>query len=129
MEARKDGAIDYTAKPFAPEVLLNMVSRYAPVKSDDNGDAVVADEKSLKLLALADKVAKTDANVMVLGPSGSGKEVMSRYIHNASLRKDGPFVAINCAATPLLILCSLPLPLSHSSNSSSSSSSVSCSFS
>ncbi|WP_375750900.1 sigma-54-dependent transcriptional regulator [Vibrio sp. HN007] len=98
--AMKEGAIDYMAKPFAPEVLLNMVSRYAPVKSDDEGDAVVADEKSLKLLALADKVAKTDANVMVLGPSGSGKEVMSRYIHNASNRKDGPFVAINCAAIP-----------------------------
>ncbi|MCE0494519.1 sigma-54-dependent transcriptional regulator [Vibrio salinus] len=98
--AMKEGAIDYMAKPFAPEVLLNMVSRYAPVKSDDNGDAVVADEKSLKLLALADKVAKTDASVMIMGPSGSGKEVMSRYIHNASLRKDGPFVAINCAAIP-----------------------------
>lgn len=98
--AMKEGAIDYMAKPFAPEVLLNMVSRYAPVKSDDNGDAVVADEKSLKLLALAEKVAKTDASVMIMGPSGSGKEVMSRYIHNASLRKDGPFVAINCAAIP-----------------------------
>ncbi|EKO3963293.1 sigma-54-dependent transcriptional regulator [Vibrio fluvialis] len=100
VSAMKEGAIDYMAKPFAPEVLLNMVSRYAPVKSDDNGDAVVADEKSLRLLALAEKVAKTDANVMVLGPSGSGKEVMSRYIHNASPRKDGPFVAINCAAIP-----------------------------
>ncbi|KLN62956.1 MULTISPECIES: sigma-54-dependent transcriptional regulator [Vibrio] len=100
VSAMKDGAIDYMAKPFAPEVLLNMVSRYAPVKSDDNGDAVVADEKSIKLLALADKVAKTDASVMVLGPSGSGKEVMSRYIHNASNRKEGPFVAINCAAIP-----------------------------
>ncbi|EEX36663.1 sigma-54-dependent Fis family transcriptional regulator [Vibrio metschnikovii] len=98
--AMKEGAIDYMAKPFAPEVLLNMISRYAPVKSDDDGDAVVADEKSLKLLALAEKVARTDANVMVLGPSGSGKEIMSRYIHNASPRKDGPFIAINCAAIP-----------------------------
>lgn len=100
VSAMKEGAIDYMAKPFAPEVLLNMVSRYAPVKSDENGDAVVADEKSQKLLSLADKVARTDANVMILGPSGSGKEVMSRYIHNASNRKDGPFVAINCAAIP-----------------------------
>ncbi|MDF2153729.1 sigma-54 dependent transcriptional regulator [Vibrio sp. CAU 1672] len=100
VSAMKEGAIDYMAKPFAPEVLLNMVSRYAPIKNDDNGDAVVADEKSLRLLALADKVARTDANVMILGPSGSGKEVMSRYIHNASNRKDGPFVAINCAAIP-----------------------------
>ena len=55
VSAMKDGAIDYMAKPFAPEVLLNMVSRYAPIKSDDNGDAVVADEKSLRLLALADQ--------------------------------------------------------------------------
>lgn len=100
VSAMKDGAIDYMAKPFAPEVLLNMVSRYAPIKSEDSGDAVVADEKSLRLLALAERVARTDANVMILGPSGSGKEVMSRYIHNASGRQDGPFVAINCAAIP-----------------------------
>ncbi|WP_407331075.1 sigma-54-dependent transcriptional regulator [Enterovibrio sp. 27052020O] len=97
--AMKEGAIDYMAKPFAPEVLLNMVSRYAPVKTDTT-DAVVADPKSLALIALADKVAKTDANVMILGPSGSGKEVMARHIHRQSLRTDGPFVAINCAAIP-----------------------------
>lgn len=99
VSAMKEGAIDYMAKPFAPEVLLNMVSRYAPVKSESS-HAIVADEKSLKLLALADKVAKTDANVMVLGPSGCGKEVMSRYIHDHSNRSEGPFVAINCAAIP-----------------------------
>lgn len=98
--AMKEGAIDYMAKPFAPEVLLNMVSRYVPAQTADNSETVVADEQSIKLLKLADKVAKTDASVMVLGPSGSGKEVLSRYIHNASLRSDGPFVAINCAAIP-----------------------------
>lgn len=97
--AMKEGAIDYMAKPFAPEVLLNMVSRYAPVKAD-NSDAVVADPKSQALIALADRVAKTDANVMILGPSGSGKEVMSRHIHRQSVRSEGPFVAINCAAIP-----------------------------
>ncbi|KKD01164.1 sigma-54-dependent transcriptional regulator [Photobacterium halotolerans] len=97
--AMKDGAIDYMAKPFAPEVLLNMVSRYAPVQVVSS-QAVAADEKSLKLLALAERVAQTDASVMVLGPSGSGKEVMSRYIHEHSLRREGPFIAINCAAIP-----------------------------
>ncbi|MGR5127486.1 sigma-54-dependent transcriptional regulator [Photobacterium swingsii] len=97
--AMKEGAIDYMAKPFAPEVLLNMVSRYAPVKTESS-HAIAADERSLKLLALADKVAKTDASVMVLGPSGSGKEVMSRYIHQQSHRNTKPFVAINCAAIP-----------------------------
>lgn len=97
--AMKEGAIDYMAKPFAPEVLLNMVSRYAPVRTEAS-DAVVADQKSIALMALADKVAKTDANVMILGPSGSGKEVMARYIHTHSTRSEQPFVAINCAAIP-----------------------------
>ncbi len=97
--AMKEGAIDYMAKPFAPEVLLNMVSRYAPVKADSH-QTVVADPKSLHLMALAEKVAATDASVMVLGPSGSGKEVLSRHLHNFSPRKEQPFVAINCAAIP-----------------------------
>ncbi|MEC6813938.1 sigma-54-dependent transcriptional regulator [Photobacterium toruni] len=97
--AMKDGAIDYMAKPFAPQVLLNMVGRYAPIRRNTT-DTIVADPKSLHLLSMAEKVAKTDANVMVLGPSGAGKEVLSRYVHDHSLRRDGPFVAINCAAIP-----------------------------
>ena len=97
--AMKDGAIDYMAKPFAPQVLLNMVGRYAPIRPNPT-NTVAADPKSLHLLAMAEKVAKTDASVMVLGPSGSGKEVLSRYIHEHSSRSNGPFVAINCAAIP-----------------------------
>ncbi|WP_408900348.1 sigma-54-dependent transcriptional regulator [Photobacterium piscicola] len=97
--AMKEGALDYMAKPFASQVLLNMVGRYAPIRSNAT-NTVAADPKSLHLLAMAEKVAKTDASVMVLGPSGSGKEVLSRYIHDHSLRCDGPFVAINCAAIP-----------------------------
>ena len=99
VSAMKEGAIDYIAKPFSPEVLLNMISRYAPAKTDET-DAVVADSKSLALMALADKVASSDANVMILGPSGSGKEVMARHIHMHSPRSKGPFIAINCAAIP-----------------------------
>ena len=97
--AMKDGAIDYMAKPFAPQVLLNMVGRYAPIKRHLS-QTVVADPKSIHLLSMAERVAKTDASVMVLDPSGSGKEVLSRYINDHSLRSDGPFVAINCAAIP-----------------------------
>ncbi|WP_115719211.1 sigma-54-dependent transcriptional regulator [Gallaecimonas mangrovi] len=100
VEAMKLGAIDYMAKPFAPEVLINMVSRYALSEPDDDKGPVVADAKSLALLKLADKVAKTDATVMVLGPSGSGKEVLARYVHQHSERAANPFVAINCAAIP-----------------------------
>ncbi|TMP27094.1 sigma-54-dependent Fis family transcriptional regulator [Pseudoalteromonas rubra] len=100
VEAMRLGAIDYMAKPFAPEVLLNMVSRYMPEKEKETDGPVVADSKSLELLELAKKVARSDASVMVLGPSGSGKEVLARYIHDRSDRAEQPFVAINCAAIP-----------------------------
>ena len=76
VDAIKLGAVDYLAKPFAPEVLLNQVSRYLPLKQNVD-QPVVADEKSLALLALAQRVAASDASVMILGPSGSGKEVLA----------------------------------------------------
>ncbi|KZN54965.1 sigma-54-dependent transcriptional regulator [Pseudoalteromonas luteoviolacea] len=100
VEAMRLGAIDYMAKPFAPEVLLNMVSRYMPEKEKETEGPIVADVKSFQLLNLAKKVAQSDASVMVLGPSGSGKEVLARYIHDSSERSNEPFVAINCAAIP-----------------------------
>ncbi|EKE75422.1 sigma-54-dependent transcriptional regulator [Gallaecimonas xiamenensis] len=100
VEAMKLGAIDYMAKPFAPEVLINMVSRYALADVEADKGPVVADPRSQSLLKLAAKVARTDATVMVLGPSGSGKEVLARYVHQHSNRAQGPFVAINCAAIP-----------------------------
>ncbi|WP_394128755.1 sigma-54-dependent transcriptional regulator [Shewanella maritima] len=99
VEAIKQGAVDYLSKPFAPEVLLNQVSRYLPQESN-KGQPVVADDKSHALLALAQRVAQSEASVMIMGPSGSGKEVLARYIHDNSLRSDQPFIAINCAAIP-----------------------------
>lgn len=98
--AMQSGATDYIAKPFEPDVLLNLIARYAPAQSEDGFKPVVGDEASQRLLQLAQRVAKTDATVMVLGPSGSGKEVLGRYIHEQSSRAEGPFVAINCAAIP-----------------------------
>ncbi|SFC23723.1 sigma-54-dependent transcriptional regulator [Pseudoalteromonas denitrificans] len=100
VEAMRLGAIDYMAKPFAPQVLLNMVSRYLPEKEKETDGPIVADSQSLALLELAQKVAKSQASVMVLGPSGSGKEVLARYIHDHSERTESAFVAINCAAIP-----------------------------
>ncbi|ATC95515.1 sigma-54-dependent transcriptional regulator [Pseudoalteromonas tunicata] len=100
VEAMRLGAINYMAKPFAPEVLLNMVSRYLPEKEKETDGPVVADPSSIALLELAQKVARSDASVMVMGPSGSGKEVLARFIHDHSARADEAFVAINCAAIP-----------------------------
>jgi len=100
IQAMRDGATDYISKPFAPEVLLNSVGRYAPAQKVESKTPIVADESSIKMLELARKVARSDATVMVLGASGSGKEVLSRYIHDQSARNECPFVAINCAAIP-----------------------------
>jgi two-component system response regulator FlrC len=100
VQAMRDGATDYLSKPFAPEVLLNLVGRYAPAQKIESRTPIVADPSSIKLLELSRKVAKSEATVMVLGPSGSGKEVLSRYIHDQSQRSEAPFVAINCAAIP-----------------------------
>ena len=100
VEAMRLGAIDYMAKPFAPEVLLNMVSRYLPQQEALSDGPIMEDPASKALMQLAQKVAKSDASVMVLGPRGSGKEVMARYIHDNSQRSEQNFVAINCAAIP-----------------------------
>ncbi|WP_068547332.1 sigma-54-dependent transcriptional regulator [Thalassotalea crassostreae] len=100
VQAMRDGACNYIAKPFAPAVLINMISQYMPVASVSDERPIAVDEQSKQLLSLAEKVAATDASVMILGPSGSGKEVLSKFIHNQSPRAKEKFVAINCAAIP-----------------------------
>ena len=63
-----------------------------------------ADPESLALLALAERVAQADITVLINGPTGTGKEVLARTLHLNSERRDGPFVAINCAALPETML-------------------------
>lgn len=63
-------------------------------------DLVGRDEKFLNALSLAKSASRTNANVLILGESGTGKELFARAIHNESRRRDGPFVALNCAAIP-----------------------------
>ncbi|KUE80795.1 sigma-54 dependent transcriptional regulator [Aeromonas schubertii] len=100
VRAMREGAIDYLAKPFSPEVLLNQVSRYVPAQRVEKRTVVCGDARSIELFALAARVARSDATVMISGPSGAGKEVLARYIHDQSSRAEQPFIAINCAAIP-----------------------------
>jgi two-component system response regulator FlrC len=63
-------------------------------------NVVFVDPASQHLLAMAQKVAQADVTALLVGPTGSGKEVLARVLHEASGRAQGPFVALNCAAMP-----------------------------
>jgi two-component system, response regulator FlrC len=65
-----------------------------------SGRAMVRNPQVKALFEMAARVAKSDVSVFIHGPTGSGKEIMARYIHSQSKRASGEFVAINCAAIP-----------------------------
>ncbi|KAB2912077.1 MAG: sigma-54-dependent Fis family transcriptional regulator [Dechloromonas sp.] len=101
VDAMRSGACDFLLKPFEPSALLAHINKYELPEGGEEGDGVVAiDPASRDLFAIAGRVAQTDATVLLTGESGVGKEVVARYIHRHSGRRQGPFVAINCAAIP-----------------------------
>lgn len=67
-------------------------------------EPIAADPESLSVFALADRLAHSDIPVLVNGPTGTGKEVLSHFIHRRSPRCGGPFIAVNCAAMPETML-------------------------
>ncbi len=100
VEAMNDGAVNYLVKPFEADTLLETAEKYIDRDASSEDDFVANDEKSREVRSMAQRVAESDATIMIMGESGTGKEVLSRYIHTNSRRKTGPFVAINCAAIP-----------------------------
>ncbi len=97
--AMRGGACDFLMKPFEPATLLEHIRRYAVVPGGRD-DTIAADPVTRNVLAMAARVAETDATVLLTGESGTGKEVFARYIHAHSARAGKPFIAINCAAIP-----------------------------
>ncbi|MEO6626189.1 MAG: PEP-CTERM-box response regulator transcription factor, partial [Burkholderiaceae bacterium] len=108
------GAYDFFAKPFEPELLnltVERAFRLAELQAENKrlqsmhqpdalSGLMTRDPGMLKVCRTVEKVAGSNATVMLLGESGTGKEVLARGLHQASPRKGGKFVAINCAAIP-----------------------------
>ena len=94
------GHFDLTYRdPTALAPLAALLAALTPA-----GDPIAADPETLSILALADRLAGSEIPVLINGPTGTGKEVLSRFIHRRSPRCDKPFVAVNCAAMPEAML-------------------------
>lgn len=82
-----------------------MVARSRPKRPARTGGDIVKKSPAMqRVLALADRAARSEATVLITGESGTGKERLARYIHEHSSRRKGPFVAINCGALPEQLL-------------------------
>ncbi|MBQ1569128.1 MAG: sigma-54-dependent Fis family transcriptional regulator [Kiritimatiellae bacterium] len=120
VEAMKDGADDFLTKPITDLRQMELrvakaIERHALMKRVETLEQELGDGGAIgsftgsspameKVYRLIRKVAPTDATVLVEGPSGSGKELTARAIHDLSRRKDGPFVAVECASLPPTLL-------------------------
>ncbi len=101
VDAIQAGAVDYLVKPFeVSELVSTLKQQLLPAARLSNENMIAVDPVSIKLTELASKVAQSDASVLLNGESGVGKEVISQFIHQQSDRRNGPFIAINCAAIP-----------------------------
>ncbi len=113
VEAMKEGAYDFIGKPFHRDQLLLSVekafdrrnlaaeNRALRIRAGGVGREIISVSPAMRrVLEIADRVAGTDATVLVTGESGTGKEAVARRIHMHSRRVEGPFVAVNCAAIP-----------------------------
>lgn len=100
VRAIKAGAREYIPLPPDAELIAAVL---AAVTEESN--AMIANAPAMRaVMQLADRVAQSDATILITGESGTGKEVMSRYIHQKSKRANAPFISLNCAAIPETLL-------------------------
>jgi two-component system, response regulator FlrC len=107
-ECIRAGADHHLKKPFLADEfrqVINVLLRCANTQGpSENGAFIAADGGMRKIIEILDKVAPTQAAVLIQGESGTGKEVIARYIHKISKRSSGPYVGINLAAIPDTLL-------------------------
>ena len=97
------GAKDYLPKPVHQEPLLNLLHSLLKSPAVTRGNRIIQERTSpeaKKTELLARRVALSEMSVLILGPNGSGKEIVAQTIHRNSNRKDKPFVAVNCGGIP-----------------------------
>ncbi|HET9531314.1 MAG TPA: sigma-54 dependent transcriptional regulator [Blastocatellia bacterium] len=115
VESVKRGAFDYLAKPFTADQLqhaaeraldhrklqLENLSLREQLAANMGFDKIIGTSEAMqKLFGMLQKVMRSDANILVLGETGTGKELVARTIHAHSFRQGNPFVAVDCAALP-----------------------------
>jgi DNA-binding NtrC family response regulator len=119
VKCMKAGAFHYITKPYSPDELLSVIERAVERKQLRNQNKafgtelarralpshIVSHNKNLlHLLDVALRAAPTDSSVLIQGASGTGKDVIAGFIHANSLRKDKPFLALNCASIPVTLI-------------------------
>lgn len=109
VSSMKYGALNFLTKPINNQKLVKEIEQIAnskllKVNVPFNARIITQNTKMLEILRLAEKVAQTNASVVITGESGTGKELIADLIHQQSQRKDKPFIKINCAAVPETLL-------------------------
>ncbi|MBY0371560.1 sigma-54 dependent transcriptional regulator, partial [bacterium] len=113
IEAIREGAFDYVEKPIEENSLMQVVEKAerayyliyrisysAPQLSGEGSECVGTSRGMKRVFSVVERLTRVNTSVLIRGENGTGKELVAKAIHYNSPRKDGPFVAINCAAIP-----------------------------